>query len=91
MFNNFFFGRNSRSLCDNVEKKKYGRAAQATVDSITRRMRIACSVTKATNTHSGYVILIAFPLPQWLHERTSVLRYLYIASLVRTYVCVQLI
>ena len=71
-----FFGRNSRSLCDNVEKKKYGRAAQATVDSITRRMRIACSVTKATNTHSGYVILIAFPLPQWLHERTSVLRYL---------------
>jgi hypothetical protein len=25
--------------------------------------------TKATNTHSYYVILIAFPLQQWLHER----------------------
>jgi hypothetical protein len=28
------------------------------------RMRIACWITKATNTHSQYVILIAFPLQQ---------------------------
>jgi hypothetical protein len=32
------------------------------------RMRIACWVTKATNTHSEYVILIAFPLQRWLGQ-----------------------
>ena len=36
-------------------------------------MRIACWITKATNTHSGCVILIAFPQQQWLHGRTSLL------------------
>ena len=38
-------------------------------------MCIACWVTKATNPHSEYVILPAFPLQQWLHERASLLRY----------------
>jgi hypothetical protein len=37
---------------------------------------------KASNTHSEYVILIAFPLQQWLHKRGSVLRYTYIVCLV---------
>jgi hypothetical protein len=32
------------------------------------RMRIVCWVPKATNIHSEYVILIAFPLIQWFHE-----------------------
>jgi len=41
------------------------------------RIRIACWVTKATNTHSEYVILIAFPLQQWLQERASTLRCTY--------------
>jgi hypothetical protein len=45
-------------------------------------MRIACWVSKPTNTHSEYVILIAFPQQQWLHERASILRYTYIACLV---------
>jgi len=36
-----------------------------------RRMRFPCWILKATNTHSQYVILIAFPLQQWLHERLS--------------------
>ena len=36
----------------------------------------------ATNTISEYVILIPFPLQQCLHERASVLRYMYIACLV---------
>jgi len=31
---------------------KYGRAGQATVDSITWRMRIACWLPKATDTHT---------------------------------------
>ena len=45
------------------------------------RTRIACSIPKATNTHSEYVILIAFPLHQWLNKRASVLRYTYITCL----------
>ena len=39
------------------------------------RMRIACWVTKSTNSPSEYVIIIAFPLQQLLGERTSILRY----------------
>ena len=34
-------------------------------------MHIACWVTKATDTHSEYVILTAFPLQQRLHVCTS--------------------
>ena len=64
-----------RNVADrNVNVAKYGRAGQATDDNITRRMRFACRITKATDTHSGYVILIAFPQQQCLHESTSVLR-----------------
>jgi len=48
------------------------------------RMRIACWITKATNTNSKYVILIAFSLQQWLHERTSMLRHTCTACLVIT-------
>jgi hypothetical protein len=45
-----------------------------------RGMRNACRMPKATNTLSEYVILIPFPLQQWLHERASLLRYTYIPS-----------
>jgi hypothetical protein len=45
-------------------------------------IRIACWIPKATNTLSEYVILIAFPLQQRLHERASMLRYTYIVCLV---------
>jgi len=38
-------------------------------------MRIACWISKATNTHSVRLLLIAFPLQHWLHEGASVLRY----------------
>jgi hypothetical protein len=38
-----------------------------------------------TNTHSEYVILIAFPRQQWLCERAPMLRYMYIACLVKPY------
>jgi hypothetical protein len=38
--------------------EKYGRARQATDGNIIRRMRFACWVTKATDTHSEYVILL---------------------------------
>ena len=46
-------------------------------------MRIACWIPKATNTHSHYVILTAFPLQQLLKEGFSKLRYTYIARLVK--------
>jgi hypothetical protein len=47
-----------------------------------RSMRIACWIPQARNTHSEHVIVIAFSLQQWLHERASMLRYTYIAGLV---------
>jgi hypothetical protein len=47
------------------------------------RMHIACWIAKATNTHSEYVILIADPLQQWLHDWASVLSYKYIACLAK--------
>jgi hypothetical protein len=34
----------------------------------TRRMHIACWITKATNTLPEYATLVAFPLQHWLHE-----------------------
>jgi hypothetical protein len=39
--------------------EKYDRDGQATDDTIIRRMRIAWWISKATDTHSEYVILIA--------------------------------
>jgi len=47
-----------------------------------RHTHIACWIPKATNTHLEYVIVIAFPLQQWLHQSASMLRYTYIACLV---------
>jgi hypothetical protein len=61
------FSQKLCSLLDNVEK--YGTARQATDDNTIRRMRFACWVTKATDTHSRCVTLIAFPRQQWLRER----------------------
>ena len=51
--------------------EKYSAASQATDDNIKRRMRFACWITKATDTHSEYVNLIAFPQRQLLCERAS--------------------
>ena len=47
---------------------KYSRAQQAADDNIIRRMHFACWITKATDTHSEYVLLIAFVRQQWLHK-----------------------
>ena len=40
-------------------------------------MRFACSITKAKNTRSEYVIIIAFPLQKLLHERIQYYVYVY--------------
>ena len=46
---------------------------EATDGNRIRRMNIACCITKATDTLSGYVIRIAFTLQQWSRERSSML------------------
>jgi hypothetical protein len=49
--------------------RQYGTAGQATDGHKIRRMRFACWITEATDTHSECVILITFPQQQWLRER----------------------
>ena len=44
---------------------------------------IACWISKATITHSEYVILTAFPLQEQLSERALVLRYMCIVCLIQ--------
>ena len=51
------------------EIKIYGTTRRATDDSIIRRMRFACWITKAADIHSEY--------EAYLHERTTMLRYTY--------------
>ena len=47
-------------------------------------MRITSWIPKAINTRAQYILLIAFPLQQWLRERASMLRYTYIDCIVIT-------
>jgi len=74
----FFFFRKSCDVCEIMCKNivERGRPQMTTLG-----MHIAYWIPKATNTHSEFVTLIAFPLQQWLHERASTLRYMYIACL----------
>ena len=60
---------------DNAET--HGTAGEATDDNEVWRMRVACWITKVTDTHSRHIILIAFPRQQWLNERASLLRHTY--------------
>jgi hypothetical protein len=52
---------------------------QAPDDSTIRRMRFACWIPKATETHSEYFMLIAFLRQQWLCESALMVCYAYIA------------
>jgi hypothetical protein len=63
--------------------KKNGKAGEATDDIVIRSMRFASWMSKATNTHSEWVILITFPRRQWLHGRALLLRYTDMACLCR--------
>jgi len=42
-----------------------------------RRMRIAYFITNDANAHTEYVIFIAFPLQQWLHERSVMTTFIW--------------
>jgi hypothetical protein len=46
---------------------------EATDDNVIRHMRFPCQITKATDMHLEYVILIAFPQQQLLCECASTL------------------
>ena len=72
----FFF--QNPAVCEIVWKKCVT-SRQATDDDIIRRVRIARRITKATNTHSEFVTVNAFPQQQCLRERASMPRYTYIA------------
>jgi hypothetical protein len=55
---------------------------------------IACWITEVTHTHTHTyththtqnVILVAFPLQQWLNKHSTMLRYMYITCLVLNYI-----
>ena len=70
MFNTSFLRKSCRSW-NNVEK--YSRARQAVDNNKIRHMHIACWIPEATNTHSQYVIRIAFARQQSLRERAWIL------------------
>ena len=61
---------------------RYGRGGQTTDLNIIRRMRIVSWITKATDTHSECVTLIASPQQHRLRHRRSTLRYTHIACLI---------
>jgi hypothetical protein len=69
IYNSFFF-RRSCILWDNVEK--YCTAGQATDGN----MEHAHHMPKFTDTHSEYIILIAFPMQQRLYEQALILHYM---------------
>ena len=69
-FSNFFFA--NRGVYE-IMWKNIGERGRPQM--VIWRVRIAWWIPKATNTHLQYVMPIAFPLQQWLHERVSMLRY----------------
>ena len=80
MFNNFFFFLNMLPFILLKSILQKGRPQMT-----TWRMRISRYVPKAKNTLSEFIIRIAFPQQQWLHEIASILRKTYTAYLVNFY------
>ena len=58
-----------------------GTGRHDTDQNTIRYLRNACWLTKATNTHLQYVIIIAFSRQQWVRERALLLHYTFIACL----------
>jgi hypothetical protein len=52
--------------------ENYGTARQATGDNIIRRMRFACWINKATDTHSEYVYMATMVTQKHLSVRLYV-------------------
>jgi len=64
MFSNFLFENHAgyELMCENIVK------TDRPVMTKWHMRRITCWIPKVTNTHSEYLIIIAFKLQQWLHE-----------------------
>jgi hypothetical protein len=75
MFNEEFFFLN-RAVCEIMWKN---RAGQATDDNMAHAL-FMLDIYGYKHTH--YVILV-FPLQQWPHDRACMLRYTYIACLIK--------
>jgi hypothetical protein len=78
MFSNFFF---YHAIYEIIWKNILEPGRPQTIWS----MCVASLIPTATNMHSEYAILIAFPL---LHEHISILHYTYITCLVPLYFCI---
>ena len=78
----FFFGVENRAIYEKMWKNI---VEQDRPQITIWRMRIACWVSNATNTHSEYVLPIAFPLQQLLKQHSSVLGYTHSECLVIFY------
>jgi hypothetical protein len=63
-----------RVAFNNVANVPLKRGLNATDYNILWHKRFACWITKATDTHSEYVILTAFQQQQLLHKHASMLR-----------------
>jgi len=61
--------------------EKCGIVREVVDDSKTRHMRISYWISKATDTHSEYVIGLRVPCPleQWLRESASMLRLCFLS------------
>jgi len=80
MFNNFFFPLLNRAVYEKVWENVVERGrTQMPIWSV----RVACWMPRASDTHSGCVILIALVLQQWMHENAPILRHTCIANLVK--------
>jgi len=67
MFNNFLFLKNP-AVCEIMLKN----IAQPDMSHMAIwRMRIACWIPKAKDTHSEYAILITFPQQTWMHTASQ--------------------
>jgi hypothetical protein len=70
IFKNFFLLKKNCAVREIMLKNM----AQLGVPQKTiRHMGIECWITKATETHSEYVLLNSFPLQKLMHERVSIL------------------
>jgi hypothetical protein len=66
---------------ENHAAEKYCTAGQVTGESMAHT-HCFLDTKHYKYTHSGCVIIIVFPLQQWLHERASIFRSTYIAFFV---------
>jgi len=62
--------------------EKYSRADQAKDENILRRFPFACWITKATDTHSKYVKIVAFFTATMVTQTRHSVKLLYIVQLV---------